>query len=200
MKLLNQNGLAILNKICMCISGITLFFTILCGILRRTGLIEFPAFVSVWFLPVLTAAAVGYLTNYVAIWLLFKPYHRVRWLNNLQGVIPSQQASLAESLGKEIPENLLPPDELVTRLNDMVSEYLENPELITDIRSKVNYYVIRRKSEVAAVVMPYIESAVSSALESSITPENAKTLFDSPCGTMDPAATFRNTAFPPDRR
>lgn len=137
-----------------------------------------PDVISVYFLPVLTAAAVGYLTNYAAIWLLFKPYHPVPWLKNLQGVIPGKQAALAETLGREIPENLLPPDALIQQVSGMLADYLQNPELISDIHRKVTFYVAREKNGISAKIIPYIENAAASVLENHFTLQNVKTLYD----------------------
>ena len=48
-----------------------------------------------FFLPPLFGAAIGWLTNYVAIKLLFKPHRRVEIFGlNIQGVIPKRRKEI----------------------------------------------------------------------------------------------------------
>ena len=68
----------------------------------------------------MTAAAVGFLTNFIAIEMLFKPYERTgfHWLRLLslglwkQGMVPANKAKIGHVLGEEIPERLLKPGEI----------------------------------------------------------------------------------------
>ena len=145
MKIPASNKFALLDKFCMIVSLFSLTATLLCGILRRVGFSATPDVISVYFLPVLTAAAVGYLPNFAAISLLFRPYRPVRWLKNLQGVIPKEQPLLASRLGEEITENLLPPDDLAATLSKTVSDYLQSPELLSGIRRNAGLYIARYK-------------------------------------------------------
>ena len=77
---------------------------------------------------VLLSAAVGYITNYIAIEMLFKPYVRNRkhplslitmgyWK---QGLIPKNKNKIGDELGKQIETKLLNPEKLADELCDMV--------------------------------------------------------------------------------
>ena len=100
---MNKQTMKTLNKLSFGISIFSLVAALMCGVLRRTGFVEFPAVVTGWIIPVFTAAAVGYLTNWLAIQLLFRPYKPVKWLGGLQGMIPRNKERIAENLSEEIP-------------------------------------------------------------------------------------------------
>ena len=64
---------------------------------------------------------IGWVTNYIAIRLLFRPYKPVKLLfgYKIQGVIPARKPELAVSIGNVIEKQLLAPEEI---LNELVSE------------------------------------------------------------------------------
>ncbi len=70
----NSKFLQILDRICFV--GSILFLSALAAwsIAGRFTALQLPSFLQEWMFPVFTAAAVGYLTNYLAILLLFRPY------------------------------------------------------------------------------------------------------------------------------
>ena len=99
-------ALHLLDRMVAAVSWLTLVALVVLSVARRGFGWTLPCtWVQVWLVPILTASAVGYLTNYLAIWLLFRPYtkHGPFW-----GVIPRNQPRLAASVGKVIPERLLP--------------------------------------------------------------------------------------------
>lgn len=60
----------------------------------------------IWTLP-LIAALTGYITNYIAIKMLFHPREKVKILFlEVQGIFPKRQKTLAEKLGKIVAEEL----------------------------------------------------------------------------------------------
>ena len=66
------------------------------------------------------SALIGYLTNIIAIRLLFYPREPVRlpllgW--QIQGLLPKRREDLARDVGKVIEQELLPLDNLLTRLH-----------------------------------------------------------------------------------
>lgn len=70
-----------------------------------------------WLLPPLVGALVGWSTNALALWLLFRPHRPVRlgpWA--LQGVLPRRRRELAEAVADVIARELLRREELVARL------------------------------------------------------------------------------------
>ncbi len=75
-----------------------------------------------WVLPVFLGAVIGYLTNSVAIRMLFRPIRPVRVfglrLPFTPGVIPRQREELAESIGRMVSRDLLTDDVFYRRFSD----------------------------------------------------------------------------------
>ncbi|PRX25268.1 uncharacterized protein DUF445 [Orenia metallireducens] len=70
------------------------------------------------FLPII-GALIGWITNYLAIKLLFKPYEPVKipLLNfQLQGILPKRREELAKKVGEIVEKDLLPKEELEREL------------------------------------------------------------------------------------
>ena len=64
----------------------------------------------------LIGAVIGYCTNYIAVKMLFRPYHPVklcgRTLPFTPGIIPKRQPDLAKAVGKAVGENLFGEEEI----------------------------------------------------------------------------------------
>lgn len=74
---------------------------------------------ALWLLPIV-GALIGWLTNEVAVRMLFRPKHPVRVPFTgftLQGVLPRRHADLADSIGRTVADDLLPATELIDRLD-----------------------------------------------------------------------------------
>lgn len=166
-----------LDRACLAVSVASLCWIAAWSIAGRFVGWRMPTFCTRWLLPALTAAAVGYLTNALAIALLFRPYRPVKLLRGLQGIIPRQQRDLAKRLGEEIPATLLPPDKLAEQMSNKVSEYLSDPSLADSIRQRVRYYVKHRKERIAAQLAPYLAGAVRAGLDRFFTPEQIRSLY-----------------------
>ena len=68
-------------------------------------------------LPPVFGAVIGWLTNYVAIKLLFKPHRRVDILGfNIQGVIPKRRKEIARSIARAIEKDLLSSEDIAGML------------------------------------------------------------------------------------
>jgi uncharacterized membrane protein YheB (UPF0754 family) len=64
---------------------------------------------NLWFLVSLpiVSALIGYVTNYIAVAMLFRPHKPVRLVGlRLQGLVPRRQKEIAQSLGAMIEHNL----------------------------------------------------------------------------------------------
>lgn len=71
-------------------------------------------------LPPLFGAAIGWLTNYVAIKLLFKPHRRIEVFGlNIQGVIPKRRKEISRSIARAIEKELLSSDDLARVLSGL---------------------------------------------------------------------------------
>ncbi|RKO66015.1 DUF445 domain-containing protein [Desulfofundulus salinus] len=91
-------------------------------------------------LPVV-GALIGWLTNWLAVRLIFRPYKPVRVLGyTIQGVVPKRRGELARVIGRVIEEQLLPKEQL---LNYLRSEQL-NEDLICSVDTAVRARVMDR--------------------------------------------------------
>lgn len=81
----------------------------------------------------LVAAVIGYTTNRIAIWMLFKPYSEKRLFGRrlpfTPGLIPSRRGEMAERLGETIAIHLVNEETVASRL--------ETPEVRNAIESSV---------------------------------------------------------------
>lgn len=68
----------------------------------------------------LVGAAIGWLTNYLAIKMIFRPQNAIRIPLigiEFQGLVPKRRKEIAASIGETVEEQLLSIDELMDRLN-----------------------------------------------------------------------------------
>ncbi len=64
-------------------------------------------------------AIIGWLTNYIAVKMLFRPKRPLNLLLfTIQGIFPKRQKALAENLGKTIEKNLISHEDLQKVIND----------------------------------------------------------------------------------
>ncbi|AZR73680.1 hypothetical protein BBF96_09955 [Anoxybacter fermentans] len=73
------------------------------------------------FLPII-GSLIGWLTNWIAIKLIFKPYnpYHIPLLKiKIQGLLPKRKLELARSIGAVIENELLPTEELLQRIEKM---------------------------------------------------------------------------------
>ncbi len=75
-----------------------------------------PEYLSLWALPVI-GAIIGWLTNYIAVKMLFHPRRPLRLLFfSVQGVFPKRQKALAHKLGKIVSDELISVGEITEKL------------------------------------------------------------------------------------
>lgn len=123
---------------------------------------------------------IGYITNDIAIRMLFRP-HTAKYIFGVQvpftpGIIPKEKGRIAEAIGSAISENLmnkevlekyLLSDEMVGKINSYVSEYIE--------RQKTNHESVKdflchyfSEEEVLAIVNTFNEN-ISKEISSKLT-------------------------------
>ena len=170
-----------LNSVSFWASVFFLTSTMAYGILRRCCGVELPGFIQSWIIPVATAAAVGYLTNWLAIQLLFRPYREVKLPGGfrLQGMIPKNQSKLADVLAEEIPANLMPSEQIGFQIRRKIREAMQAPELADRLHAMVSDYVRneRRKQELVRRISAFLDTAGASGLESGLTPPNMRRFY-----------------------
>ena len=85
----------------------------------------------------LIGAGIGYITNWIAVKMMFRPLNEKR-IGKIKipftpGIIPRNKARLAESVGNAINENLL--------TEDTLRETLLSDELKTELKEKISNYI-----------------------------------------------------------
>ena len=82
----------------------------------------------------LIAALIGWITNYLAVKMLFHPKLPISILGiSVQGVFPKRQAQLARKLGDLVSDELFSVEEISTK----IKEFSTSPETITLIGEKI---------------------------------------------------------------
>lgn len=120
----------------------------------------------------LVAAAIGYFTNWVAIWMLFRP-HAEKRIFGLRvpftpGLIPARRLEMAERLGRAIAKHLITEEAISARLDtpeihakieEIVSSYLDEwltkelGPLETLIPSELKEMVYQRMGELMPIML-----------------------------------------------
>ena len=120
-----------------------------------------------WLIPVLLAGAVGYITNWLALWYLFKPYEP-RLGGLLHGIIPRQKREMAVSLGNMVGKKLLNPDALVEEMKGEVLSFVNDARRMSQLRDWIQRYLVEHEAEIVEFVSPFVERQVLSVIDSLI--------------------------------
>jgi uncharacterized membrane protein YheB (UPF0754 family) len=120
----------------------------------------------------LIGAFIGWITNVLAIRLLFRPHRRVRILLwNLQGVIPKRRPEIAAKVARVVDKDLLPLHEVI--------EHLHTPALEEKIASMIIEVARRRLLErLPAFFPPGLKEAAGKTVEETLRREIAPALKD----------------------
>ena len=132
---------------------------------------------AVWFMPVLLAGAVGYITNWLALWYLFKPYEP-HFGGRIQGIIPRQKREMAVSLGNMVGRKLLNPDALVEEMKGEVLAFVNDGRRMTLLRDWVQRYLVEHEAEIVEFVSPYVERQVLAVIDSLATSDTWSKIWD----------------------
>lgn len=136
---------------------------------------------------ILLAAAIGYVTNFIAIEMLFKPYRKARhhplslftfgyWS---QGLIPRNKNKIGKQLGEEA-ETLVPPAKIAEDLCLMVTGLFRNEDggKIETILSAVRNLLHSKEEEIVRTCRPLIEVKCEQKVNEIITGARLKTIWD----------------------
>lgn len=90
------------------------------------------------FFQVALTAAVGFLTNWLAVEMIFKPYRPLQWFWIWpQGLVPRNKMEIGKKAGEKIQSELLKPEEISKRLNRGISEMFDGEETRREISDKI---------------------------------------------------------------
>lgn len=139
-------------------------------------------------LPVISAL-IGWVTNYIAIKMLFHPRQPIHLgLFTLQGILPRRQADIAAQLGRIVATDLLSSDDLIDRLTDGHSRelYLQFVDAEADkfIRQKLYPSVPLSRIFLRSRTINELKSMMVQELLDSL-PELIKRLTDPETGSLD---------------
>ncbi|MGI5868153.1 MAG: DUF445 family protein [Kiritimatiellia bacterium] len=184
-----QRLFAALELVCQPLSFLTILGVAGIPLLARCGVAP-PRWFSDRCFPVLVSAAVGYLTNWIAIEMLFKPYEKTwRHLFPLmtfgywkQGLVPKNKDRIAVLMGEQVATRLLQPEKLADDLCSMAGGMLENPGIVASIQTALQNQVAVHDKEIAAFLAPRIESALMAEIDRIMTAENMQAFWDEQIG------------------
>ena len=125
--------------------------------------------VLIWLIPPVVGAIIGYVTNLVAIKMLFRPLEEYRIFGIripfTPGVLPRQRRKLAESIGGMVERELLTPE--------ILRERLSRPEVLESLKNALSVYTEKLINLPAEKWLPNISSYIVSGAEA-VYPHAAK--------------------------
>lgn len=168
-----------LELFCFPVSFITIFIflplQIIAGNMGWNWYTPFAPFINI-----LLSAAIGYITNYIAIEMLFKPYYEKKshplsiitfgyWK---QGLIPRNKNHIGKELGHQIETKLLNPENMANELCDMVMGFIQDPKIIEKLRNAIQNMLHNHEKSILDFLTPQIENSLQTALDKILTKEN----------------------------
>jgi len=140
-----------------------------------------------FFLPII-AALIGYLTNYIAVKMIFRPHKKYKILFFfIQGLIPKRQEEIAEKLGELVEEELVHKSDITTLLKgekatevlfELASNIIDNifkniitifpmaqailnENIVTEIKKNTNNYIKTNSDIILQKITGLIESQLN---------------------------------------
>ena len=147
------------------VSFLTLFGIVVQCAIEKSGLYTFPLWWTDYAMRILSSAAIGYLTNWIAIEMLFKPFDRQHFhpLNIIgwkQGMIPRNKERIAATLGEEVKGKLLNPDTIAEELSQMVESVVRKPETQERLCAQLQTIIRQNEKNIIDFIAPRIESSI----------------------------------------
>lgn len=140
---------------------------------------------TTYFIAPLLGGLIGYITNDIAIRMLFRP-HKAKYLFGIHipftpGIIPKEKGRIAEAIGGVISEKLMN--------NEVLEKYLLSDEMIDKVRSAVEEFIStqqRNQESVARFLGHYLSKdeidSIAQNINQSITKQTYEKLADSSVG------------------
>lgn len=115
-----------------------------------------------FFILPLISALIGYITNVVAIKMLFWPRRPVNLLLfKLHGLLPKRRAELASSLGKLVEEQLLSLDDLFEKINTPEVREIISRQIIAAVRDRLGEIIPRIvPAKVTQIIVDSLEKLI----------------------------------------
>ena len=165
---LDQRVFALLEVVLFPVSLATVVAMFRQPFLRHYGYTP-PTWLDQIAMPILVAGAIGYLTNRLAIEMLFKPYRRTNmhiltWLTFgiwKQGLVPRNKARIAEVVGKQAEGRFIDPAKLADDICAAVGAALSDPQVGIAVREAAKRQLVAHGGEIATAVAGHVRKAVS---------------------------------------
>ncbi len=163
------------------LSLLTVFGLLPLQIVAKHMELEIPSGYMIAF-HILLSAAIGYITNYIALQMLFKPFERDgwHWLSICtfgywkQGLVPKNKKSIGVEIGRQIETKLLPPEKLADELCAAVSNILSERKITDDVRQLIAKLVDEHRVEINVFLMEKGNQLLDAMLEKYITRETVR--------------------------
>lgn len=79
-----------------------------------------PPTLTIWIALPLLGGVIGYITNWIAVKMIFRPIRPVKFLGiRIQGLMPRRQKDLADSIGRVVGGHLVQHDDIAKTLRDL---------------------------------------------------------------------------------
>ena len=135
---------------------------------------------------ILLSAAIGYITNYIAIEMLFKPYEKSgKHLFSIlslgywkQGLVPKNKSKIGVELGKQVETKLLNPEQLANDLCDMVMKLLRDKNIIVKIKVTVQTLLKNHENKIIEFLVPRIEASLCETVSRFLTKDKLIEVWD----------------------
>ena len=120
---------------------------------------------SAWYLLPPVAALIGWVTNFIAVRMIFRPYRPIRCCGlTIQGLLPKRRAEFAKSIGETVEEHLVTPEDIKKLLDDpSVKERLD--ELV---RRGVDEFIEKKLTSINPMVATFLSGALADKIKSSL--------------------------------
>ena len=128
-----------------------------------------PAWLDKIAMPILVAGAIGYLTNRLAIEMLFKPYRRTNrhilpWLTFgywKQGLVPRSKGKIAKVVGKQAEGRFIDTAKLADDICAAVGRALSDPQVADAVRTAAKRQFEAHGEEIADALSRHVREAVA---------------------------------------
>ncbi|MDO4571120.1 MAG: DUF445 family protein [Planctomycetia bacterium] len=169
---------AILEIVCFYVSMATIAIMAVQLVFSKACGYEMPD-VAEGMLKILLAAAVGFLTNWLAIEMLFHPYEYKRWLFIWpQGLVPRNKTEIGVKAGEKIASELLSPEEISRHLCAVASDFVQSEKFKKDISERTRSLLKQHENSIVGYLIPEIEASLVRIIRQNITPEKFRQLWE----------------------
>lgn len=159
------------------VSVATIVAMVALGVLARCG-VRIPGGIVEIAMPILVAAAIGFLTNRIAIEMLFKPYRPSKFhpLSIMtfgywrQGLVPKNKDGIAEVVGRETEEKFLSSEKMSADICDAACSALHDPRLAASLKEAIMAGIDQQDDKVATAVLSAIETSLRDLIPSRFGP------------------------------